>query len=161
MRRWIMVGLVALTVTLGACGPSTQVPADAVLFHVAADAEEVRLDPASVPAGDVYLALDEPTTAIHFVQRRRTKVEAPGPMTDDDLARLAQGDLQGTSMEIFDLTGCDAAQRAAERGRLRVPGGCGNVFRMTLVLGKYALVGGDVEVAPGQQPTMGVLQVTP
>ena len=76
---------------------------------------EVRLDPPTVRAGDAYLVLDEPQDgSFVFVQRKRTAEETPGPMTDDDLARLAMGDTQWTASEGISAGGC--SQGAGCRG---------------------------------------------
>jgi hypothetical protein len=133
-----LVGLVA------ACGPVQKpVPADAQQVHVIADRSTVRLIPTQVRAGEMYVILDEPTTSVAFVQGKHSADATPGPLTADDLARLARGDTQGTSIGGFDVVGCDATQRAAARNQTKVPGGCGNAFLMTLTPGSYAFMTGD------------------
>jgi hypothetical protein len=108
------------------------------VVQVVATASEVRLDPATVHAGDVYLVLAEPADgSFAFVERKRSAAETPGPLGDDDLARVANGDTEGTSIGAYSV-GCDAAQRVEDRGQL---GYCGNVWKVTVVAGKYAILG--------------------
>jgi hypothetical protein len=162
-RQILGAGIVVTMAVVGlvACEPSTRVPADAQLVRVRATDRDVRIQPSRAGAGDVYLVLEEPTESIVFVTRKPTAEATPGPMTDEDLARLAHGDAQGTSMEGFETTGCDATHRAAERGRLKVPGGCGNVFRVRLAPGKYAILVEDPAAHPGGSTPMAVLEVLP
>ena len=156
-----MVGLVCvLSVTLAGCGRGqTPVPAGAQLLHVSVVGSEVRLDPAIVSAGDVYVVLDTPGSSVGFAQRQRTVAETPGPLTDEDLDRLARGDTGGTSIGGFDDTGCSAEQRAEDRGRM---GPCGNVFKIVLTPGKHAFFAGDLEGGPpGVARSIAVLEVLP
>lgn len=155
-----LVGLLA--VVLVGCSRATPIPAGAQQVHVVITGSEVRLDPATVRAGEVYLVLDAPLEgSIVFVQRKRTAAESPGPLSDDDLARLAQGDTQGTEIGGMDAGGCSAAQNAEDRGQM---GPCGNVMKVVLREGKYAIVGGAPEVDPTTglpPPPMAVLEVLP
>lgn len=128
MRRFglevIVVALLACA--LVACEPGPiAVPSGAQQVHIAATASEVRLNPATVHAGDVYLVLDGPVQDAEFVQRQPTAAGSPGPMSDQDLARLALGDTEGTSIEDISV-GC-----------------CGNVFKLVLPAGKYAFIISD------------------
>lgn len=143
------------------CEPSTRVPANAQFVHIRATASDLRLDPTIARAGAIYLVLDAPTESVMLVQRKSTAEEASGPMSVDDLARLTHGDTQGTSIEGFgDI--CEPAQRAADQGKMKVPGGCGNVFLVPLTPGKYAFLTEDPSVAlPGQGVPMAVLEVVP
>jgi hypothetical protein len=53
-----------VTILVVGCGRGqTPIPAGAQVVHVFATESEVRLEPATVHAGDVYLVLDEPLTA--------------------------------------------------------------------------------------------------
>ncbi len=163
MRRiWNAVALSSLLAgVLVGCEPSTRVPANATLIHVLATTSELRLDPATARAGNIYLVLDAPTESVTLVQRKRTAEEAPGGLGVDDLARIATGDTQGTSMEGFDNQ-CEPAHRAADQGKIKVPGGCGNVFLLSLGPGKYAFLREDPSAGPPGQPVpMAVLEVTP
>ena len=156
-----MVGLVCvLSIALAGCGRGqTPVPAGAQLLHVSVVGSEVRLDPPTVPAGDVYVVLDTPGSSVGFAQRLRTEAETPGPLTDEDLGRLARGDTGGTAIGGFDDTGCSAEQRAEDRGRM---GPCGNVFKIVLAPGKHAFFTGDIEGGPpGAARSIAVLEVVP
>jgi hypothetical protein len=141
------------------------------VVHVVATESEVRLDPATVHAGDVYLVLDEPVDgSFRFVERKRTAEEIPGPLSDDDLERIAQGSLGGTATGGLDAGGCGPEQDARARGQL---GYCGNVMKVSLVAGKYAILGPawierDTRAEPTANPSgflvppsMAVLEVLP
>jgi hypothetical protein len=170
------IGLVGLLAGSIGCEQGTQpVPPGVQLVHLVATQSEVRLDPAIVHAGDVYLELDEPVDgSFTFVELKRTAMETPGPLSDNDLERIAHGDTEATSIASYGVV-CDAAQRAKDRGKLARPGGCGNVWKFVLVEGKYAILGpGWVEqsteasVDPTADPagfvpppTMAVLNVLP
>ncbi len=176
MRRFateaILLGLVA-GVLVGCGRGQTPIPAGAQVVHVVATESEVRLDPATVRAGDVYLVLDEPLEgSITFVERKRTAADTPGPLDDNDLERLAHGDTEFTSIGGLGVGGCSAAQNAEDRGQM---GPCGNVMKVTVRPGKYAILGPgwtmqetepsvDPTAAPGGfvPPTsMAVLEVLP
>jgi len=128
--------------------------------HVVIAGSEVRLEPATVTAGDVYVVLDSPGSSVGFAQRQRTATETPGPLSDDDLARLARGDTQGTAIGGFDDSGCAADQRAESRGRM---GPCGNVFKIGLTQGKYAFFTGNLDGGPpgDYSGSIAVLDVVP
>ncbi len=67
-------------------------------------------------------------------------------MSDQDLARLARGDTQGTLIEEISV-GC-----------------CGNVFKMVLPAGKYAFIISDPGGKSGglvPPRSMAILQVVP
>ena len=167
-----MAALVGLLM-LASCGRGqTPIPPGAQVVHVVATVSEVRLDPAIVRSGAVYLVLDAPLDGgFNFVERKRIADETPGPLSDDDLARLAHGDTEGTSIGGVS-SGCNASQRAEDRGLM---GPCGNVMMATLRPGKYAILGPgwteqetepslDPTAGPGgfvAPPTMAVLEVLP
>ena len=169
----ILIGLLAGV--LAGCNSrgNAPIPSGAQVVRVVATDSEVRLDPTTVHAGDVYLVLDEPLDgAFQFVGRIRTDATRPGPMSDDDLERIAHGDTEGTSMEGFSV-GCDSVQQAESRGQT---GPCGNAFGpMVLTEGKYAILGPAwkiMETEPSVDPTanpagflppptMAVLEVLP
>jgi hypothetical protein len=156
-----------------ACGRGqTPIPPGVQVVHVVATKSEVRLDPSSVHPGDVYLVLDEPMDgSFAFVERKRTAADSPGPLGDDDLERLANGDTEGTAIGSYGV-GCDPAQRAEDRGQM---GYCGNVWKVAVVAGKYAILGPgwtEQEVEASVDPTadpagfiaprsMAVLEVLP
>jgi len=153
--------LCLLATSLAACGRGqTPIPAGAQQVHVQIVGSEVRLDPATVPAGDVYMVLDTPRSSVGFAQRQATAAATPGPLRDEDLERLGRGDTQGTAIGGFDLLGCSDEQRAQDRGRM---GPCGNVFKVLLAPGKYAFFSGNLEGAAsgGGTSPIAVLEVVP
>ena len=143
--RWprISVALVGLLCSvLAGCGQSAAtVPPGAQLVHLVATQSEVRLGSASVHAGDIFLQLDEPLDggSFTFVERKSTAAETPGPLTDNDLERLAHGDTRGTSQSGYGPS-CSGPS-GADRGHLVQEGVCGNVWKFALVPGKYAILG--------------------
>ena len=156
VRRLAGIAVALVAVALVGCGPGHEpIPAGAQQVHVVITEAEVRLDPPTVRAGDVYLVLDEPEDgSFVFVQRKRTAEETPGPMTDDDLARLAMGDTQWTAIDGISAGGCSPEQNAEARGQM---GYCGNVFMVTLTEGKYAVLSDT----PESRPPMAILEVLP
>ena len=81
-------------------------------------------------------------------------------MSDDDLARLQRGDMEGTSTEGISVSG-SAEQRAAARGQV---GEGGNAYRFTLAPGKYAFLLAPPDSAPQGQMSpgaMAILEVAP
>lgn len=161
--------------TLAGCGhPGATIPPDAQVIHLVATEAEVHLTPATAHAGDIYVQLDEPRDdgSFQLVQRKRTAAEAPGPMDDDALERLAHGDTEGTSMEGF---GPSCSGQGANIGILVQEGICGNVWMLVLGPGKYAILGPawtmqetEARVDPTANPagfepprTMTVLEVVP
>ena len=149
MRQFQAEVILAVVLASGlvSCEPGPiSVPSGAQQVHIAATASEVRLNPTTVRAGDVYLVLDGPVQNAELVERQPTAEGSPGPMTDQDLARLARGDTQGTLIEAISV-GC-----------------CGNVFRMVLPAGKYAFIISDPGGKSGglvPPRSMAVLVVTP
>lgn len=136
----VLIGLLA-GVLVGCGRGQTSIPTDAPELHIVVTASEVRLDPATVRAGDLYVVLDTPGSSVGFVQRQRSAAETPGPLSDEDLARLADGDLEGTAIGGFSDAGCSAQQRAEDRGRI---GPCGNVVKVVLTAGKDAFFNGPL-----------------
>ena len=138
------------------------IPPGAQQVHIVVADAEVRLEPTKVRAGAVYLVLEAPPTgSIVPLQRKRAPAEAPGPLSDEDLARLAEGDTEGTQMDGIDAGGCSAEQDAEDRGLM---GPCGNVFNVTLVVGKYAIFGATPEVDPASgesAPPIAIFEVVP
>ena len=176
--RWprTSVALVGLLVgVLAGCGHNAAtVPPGAQLVHLVATRSEVRLDLASVHAGDVFLQLDEPLDGGSFTfVEKSTGAANPGPLTDNDLERLAHGDTRGTSMSAYGPS-CSGPS-GADRGHLAQEGVCGDVWKFVLVPGKYAILGPgwtetqtEASVDPTAPlsgfvppPTMTVLQVLP
>lgn len=163
MRRLgtVLALIGVLAVGLVACGRGqAPIPVGAQQLHVVIAGSTVRLDPDTVPAGDVYVILDTPGSSVGFVQRQRTSDETPGPLSEEDLERLAMGDTGGTAIGGFDDSGCSAEQRAQDRGQM---GYCGNVFKLVLTEGKYAFFAGSLDgMPPGDySESIAVLQVVP
>jgi hypothetical protein len=150
----IVLGALLVSAVAGCGRGQATIPPGGQQVHVSITGSEVRLDPASVRAGDVYVVLDTPGSAVGFAQRKRSAAETPGPLTEEDLDRLAGGDTEGTSIGGFDDIGCSADQRAEDRGLM---GYCGNVFHEVLTPGKYAVFLGGPE---GEGPrSIAVLEV--
>jgi hypothetical protein len=162
MRPLAKVGLLGpALIALASCGPgSATIPPGAQQVHVVVAGPEVRLEPATVSPGEVYVVLDAPGSSVGFAQRQRTATETPGPLSDDDLDRLARGDTQGTAIGGFDDSGCSADQRVESRGRM---GPCGNVFKIILTAGQYAFFTGNLDGGPpgDYSGSIAVLDVVP
>jgi hypothetical protein len=165
-----------LSAVVAGCGPGDAIiPPGAQVVHLVATESEVRLGSAAVHAGDVFIELDEPVDggSFSFVERKTSAAETPGPLTENDLERLAHGDTEGTSLSAYGPS-CGGPQGAA-RGHLVQPGICGNVWKFLLVPGKYAVLGPrwteqltQASVDPTADPagfvappTMAVLEVLP
>ncbi len=158
-RAVLMLGLAGCIAT-GCSGGLAPIPSGAQQVHVADSDSSLSLQPTTVHAGDVYVVLDGPRQNVLLVSQKRTAEATPGPMSDDDLARLRRGDTEGTSTEGISVT-CSAEQRASARGRV---GYCGNAYRFTLTAGKYAFLPASPEGGPpGQMSagTMAILEVSP
>jgi len=130
-----LVGVLGLLLS-GTIRGHTPIPAGAQQVVVEVTGADVRLDPTSVNAGDIYLVLDTPRSSITFTQDELLPTDLP-----------TRGD--------FDLRGCSDAQRAEDRGQV---GYCGNVFRVTLSPGKYVFFSIDVE---GSGQAVARLEVLP
>ena len=119
--RVLVTGTVLAAGVLVACDMATHIPPGGQRVHVVGTDSEVRLDPPSVRAGDVYLVMDG--SALFVQHGAAVQGEQSGPMSEDDLARLAQnGDLFHTNSEEL------------------YPGYAGNVYKFTLAAGKYAFL---------------------
>jgi hypothetical protein len=162
MKRAVL--LLLGPVMLAACASNPTPAPDAQFVRVLANDVAIQLDPATVHVGNnIYLVLEPPTEHVAFIERMPTAEATPGPLTEADLARLATGDLQGTGVQGFEMTSCDGAALEADRGKLRVPGNCGNVFWLPdLEPGTYAFLLEDPAGLPKRVPiVMAVLEVTP
>jgi hypothetical protein len=133
--------VVVLIGVLAGCDSATAIPGGAQQVHVDATVATVRLDPATVRAGDVYLVVDLPAGGASLALLEETG----GSMSDADLARLTQaGDQQGLTVVGIDNS-C-----------------CGKVHKETLAAGKYAFILHADSLRPGvPPPAVTVLQVTP
>lgn len=117
------------------CGATTRIPPGAQAVHVTATDTELRLDPSTVRAGDVYLVLESSAESVDFVSRVKDMNDPNGPplpLSDDDIASIKRiGSAQGTQVGVFSV------------------GGYGSVFKIgPLLEGKYAFLidgnqGGD------------------
>ncbi len=145
----LAIGLVALVAALLAVwGTPLRIPTGAQEVHITVTATEVRLSPTTVHAGDVYLTVDQPEdpsghAGFTFVSRGYPGQGGgdPEPMSDEDVARLAQGDYQGTALQ----------------------GGWGDQAKFALREGNYVfLIAGPGGGLPGVPPmSMAVLEVVP
>ena len=157
-RAILALGLVG-GVLMG-CSGLTPIPSGAQQVHVTATESELHLQPTTVRAGAVFVVLDGPRESVVLVSQKRTAEATPGPMSDDDLDRIAHGDSEGTSIEGISV-GCSAEQRAASRGMV---GYCGNVYKLVLAAGRYAFLLDPPDSDPPRSVptgTMVVLEVTP
>ena len=117
---------------LAGCDTAMRVPPGGQQVRVVGTGTEVRLDPPTVRAGDVYFVLEG--SALVFQHAAAVQGEQSGPMSEDALARLAQnGDTFHTSS-----------------GELS-PGYAGNVHKFTLAAGKYAFLPVADEDRPGDE----------
>ncbi|MEK6191365.1 MAG: hypothetical protein AABM41_03450 [Chloroflexota bacterium] len=145
----LAVALIGLVVVLVAVwGTPLRIPTGAQEVHIVATETAVRLDPATVHAGDVYFFFDAPDdpsghAGFTFVSRGYPGQGGgdPEPMSDEDVARLAQGDYQGTALD----------------------GGWAGQAKFTLREGNYVfLIAGPGGGQPGVPPlSMAVLEVIP
>ncbi len=131
-------------------GPIT-IPPGAQVVHVIVTGDAVAVEPTAVRAGDIYMVLDEPGTNVVLVERMTAPEETPGPLSDDDLDRVAHGDSYHTAMTSGFANGEPH----------------GNVTRLVLAPGRYVFLADDPEcvaaraggvIPPG---SMAVLQVVP
>ena len=99
--KTMVISLGLLAGALAGCAGPTSVPPGAQQVHVVVSGSEVRLEPATARAGDIYFVIDTPGAAVSWVQRKSTEEETPGPMSDTDLARLARGDSQGMIVHVL------------------------------------------------------------
>jgi len=128
----MVTGTVLAAGMVTACDTAMRVPPGGQHVRVVGTGTEVRLDPPTVRAGEVYFVLE--VSALFFQHSAAVQGEQSGPMTEDALARLAQnGDTFHTSS-----------------GELS-PGYAGNVYKFTLAAGKYAFLPVANEDRPGDE----------
>ena len=178
------IGLVSTSISLvvalagceafGSAPHGAKPPPGAQIVHLIANRTMVRLDPPSVRAGDVYVQLDDPADGGMFslVQAAPSADVSPGPLDDRALDRVAHGDTEFTSTESF---GPSCTGNGPGIGVLVHEGTCGNVWKLTLGPGEYAILGPawvprtieaslDPTTSPSGlvlPPTMAVLEVLP
>ena len=135
--------LLLLAGTVVGCGTATAIPSGAQTVSVVATDTQVRVDPSTVHAGDVFLVLDVPQRGVVLVSRGGS--DARGSLTHDDLARLTQNaDTQGVTAESLTVS-C-----------------CGNVYKETFPAGRYAFMLRDPSAAVGRPPeSLAILDVSP
>ena len=158
----VRLGILSLLLgTLIGCADATPVPSGAQVVQLTVTDSSVVLQPDTVRAGDVYLALESPPNGTFaFVARQDSGTATPGPMTQDAIERLRDGENANTILTSFDAGGCSPEQDAEARGKV---GYCGNVAKMTVSPGLYAIVGTtpDGDLGPGGYSPMAVLTVVP
>jgi len=125
-------------------GPAT-VPSGSQAVHVVVDGDTVRLEPATVRAGEVYLVFDDTGWNVMLIERSTAPEATNGPLSDDELDRVVHGDLFHTGRSS----------------------GFATVSRLVLAQGKDLVVTGDpVALAEKNggvipQDAMAVLRVLP
>jgi hypothetical protein len=150
------IGVLALMLaaTLVACDvhEPVSIPPGATEVHIELDAERVGLTPASVPPGEVYLVLEGPGQAWELVSRGSAATDMRSPLDAAQVERVRAGDLQSTTIELFQVTCAPDDWTAESRWE-----GCGNVTRLTLRPGLYLIrtPGGE----PGVVVPSAVLEV--
>ena len=102
------IGVLALMLaaTLVACDvhEPVSIPPGATEVHIELDAERVGLTPASVPPGEVYLVLEGPGQGWELVSRGSAATEKRSPLDAAQVERVRAGDLQSTTIELFQVT---------------------------------------------------------
>ena len=145
--------LLATLLALAACTGNAPIPSGAQQVQVTVTDSGVVLQPESVPAGDVYLVLDD--GSISFVERKAGAYGTSEPLSEEQIAQIGDGNLQDTSVSGLEANNCDSEQNAAARG---MTGPCGNVMLVRVQPGSYLIVAGAPE--EGGAPSA-VLTVTP
>ncbi|HET9539381.1 MAG TPA: hypothetical protein VFQ46_02165 [Candidatus Limnocylindria bacterium] len=145
--------LLATLLALAACTGNAPIPSGAQQVQVSVTASGVVLQPESVPAGDVYLVLDD--GSISFVERKAGAYGTSEPLSEEQIAQIGDGNLQDTSVSGLEANNCDSEQNAAARG---MTGPCGNVMLVRVQPSSYLIVAGAPE--EGGAPSA-VLTVTP
>jgi hypothetical protein len=149
IRSVRLVSLMILSGAVGGCSNAVAIPSGAQQIHVVATVTEVHVTPATVHAGDIYLVLDLP-------QAQGVELEMVGPLTDAASARLAQTGDAGEGV------GYQSLGVAYHCGLPWEHASCGNVYKETLAVGKYAFdLGGTSGPQPVPPASMGVLDVQP
>jgi hypothetical protein len=166
MSRWqirAVSGVLVAWLVL-ACGGAAPASSPAASprqeLHIVVSGHDVLFG-APVHAGPVWFVLDAPPGGAYtFIQSKSSTGATEGPLSADDVARLARGDTQGMSIGGFGGGGCTPEQREAARG---LTGPCGNVYGpVTLAAGKYVFMTGDVGDPTGRPGVpMSVLEVLP
>ena len=106
--------LLATLLALAACTGNAPIPSGAQQVQVTVTDSGVVLQPESVPAGDVYLVLDD--GSISFVERKAGAYGTSEPLSEEQIAQIGDGNLQDTSVSGLEANNCDSEQNAAARG---------------------------------------------
>jgi hypothetical protein len=159
IRSVRLVSLMILSGAVGGCANAVAIPSGAQQIHVVATATEVHVAPATVHPGDIYLVLDLPHVAgpnDSALAAQGVELEMVGPLTDAALAQLAQTGDAGEGV------GYQSLGVAYHCGLPWEHASCGNVYKETLAVGKYAFdLGGTSGPQPVPPTSMGVLDVQP
>lgn len=152
--------LFPVLVALLGCEMPASVPTGAQVVHITITDSSVVLEPDTVRAGDVYLSLESPQSGSYvFVAGQDSETATPGPLTEDGLERLRRGDTFHTMIMSLEAGGCSPEQDAEARGKM---GHCGNVAKVFVSPGQYAIVGGSPEdAAVGGSPPIAILTIQP
>ncbi len=123
----------------------TRIPPGGQAVQVTATDTELHLDPSTVRAGDVYLVVDEAMGGVTFISELPPDFQNGGrdhmPLSDEDIASIREiGSAEGTAEDAFSI------------------GGYGNVFKVTVFPGNYALLF-DLNEGDGQAPDPSLLLV--
>ena len=144
---WMATSSLSLLLTLTGCAlldpHRVIIPTGALVGHIVITGDELTIEPSTVPAGDVYFAVDGPVDGLGFVTGGGVGSEIE-PLTDADVARLARGDRQGFAY-VYGMVGEDDI-----------------VYFLGLTAGKYAFILDPDGAGPGEVPrAMAVLTVLP
>ncbi len=146
----------AALLVLAACEPPQVVIPDGAtnVVHVHLDAETVRLDPATVRAGDVFFVIEGPGPAFSLVRWLGAPDAEPRGLTPAEITRLRDGDYVWTQLDSYNVR-CDPNAWTEERHWQ----GCRENAMVPLLPGMYAIVAGSGD--GGVAPIMAVLEVEP
>jgi hypothetical protein len=162
VARFALIGVLALAaLTLAGCDRAASIPGGSQVVHVLISDGRVDIEPAAVRAGDVYLVLDAPADrSMTLVARQEAAATSPEPLSEADVDRLRSGDTFQTVTTSLDAGSCSPAQDVEDRGKI---GPCGNVTKVGVAVGIYAIVAGAPEPDPatGRMPPIAVLTVRP
>lgn len=99
----------ALLLTLTGCAlldpHRVIIPTGAQVGRIVISGDTLTIEPSTVPAGDVYFAVEGPPDGLGFVTGGGVGT-VHEPLTDADMARLARGDWQGLTY-IYGMVGED------------------------------------------------------
>jgi hypothetical protein len=145
--RWMATLSLSLWLTLTGCAlldpHRVFIPTGAQVGRIVISGDTLTIEPSTVPAGDVYFAVEGLADGLGFVTGGGVG-SATEPLTDADIARLARGDRQGFAY-IYGMVGEDDI--------VHFPG---------LTPGKYAFILYQDGAGPGEGPrAIAILTVLP